>query len=131
MFLIIFVPDFSHIYFNNWMSESLREIAFAGRIYDTIVDWVNKLQNAVDTSLIQRFFKFYGISNKRDETDDDWILNYKRLEQVKSSVEAVFFDDNGKDINDEDNEINDNEEEGDYDNEWDNQKYIRIHSKFK
>lgn len=64
-----------------WTSESVREVAFAGRIYETIVDWVNRLWNVVDSSLIQRSFKCYGVSNKRDETDD-WIFDYKRLEQV-------------------------------------------------
>lgn len=68
------------------------------------MDWVNRLWNVVDTSLIQRSLKCYGVSNKRDETDD-WIFDYKCLEQVQSSDEAELLNDNSNDINDEDNEV--------------------------
>ena len=113
-------------YYNNWMSESVRELTPAGRIkrpsYETVVDWVNRSWNAIDTSLIQRSFKCCGISNKRDGTEDDWIFDYRRLDQVKSSEEVELLDEDNN-ISDEDNEINDDyydEEKRDYDNEWDN-----------
>lgn len=63
--------------YNEWMSESVRELTPAGRIkrpsYETVVDWVNKPWNAIDVNLIKRSFKCCGISSKRDGTEDDWI----------------------------------------------------------
>ena len=42
--------------YNNWMSESMKELTPAGRIkrpsYETVVDWVNRLWNAIDINLI-------------------------------------------------------------------------------
>ncbi|CAI2163843.1 10836_t:CDS:2 [Funneliformis geosporum] len=91
------------------MSESLKEL--------TSADWINRSWNAVDISLIQRSFKCYSISNKRDGTEDDWIFNYEHLEQAKSNDEVEILDDINED--DRSNDINDNHyEEGDYDNEW-------------
>jgi len=107
--------------YNEWMSESLRELTPAGRIkrpsYETVVNWVNISWNAIDISLIQRSFKCCGISNKRDGTEDDLIFNYGHLEQVKSSDEVEILDNN----NNEDNERNNNDhynEEGGDNNEW-------------
>src|SRR5437763_10103229 len=107
-------------YYNNWMSESVRELTPAGRIkrpsYETVVNWVNRSWNAIDTSLIQRSFKCCGISNKRDGTEDDWIFDYRRLEQTKSSDEITLEDEENED--DEDDEDDDYEEEENYDNDW-------------
>ena len=107
--------------YNEWMSESLKELTPAGRIkrpsYETVVDWINRSWNTIDISLIQRSFKCCGISNKQDGTEDDWIFNYERLEQAKSNDEVEILDDNVE--NDRSNDINDNcYEEGDYENEW-------------
>ena len=113
-------------YYNNWMFKSVRELTPAGRIkrpsYETVVNWVNRSWNAVDTSLIQRSFKYCGISNKRNRTEDDWIFDYRRLDQVKLSEEVELLDEDNN-ISDENNEINNDyydEEKRDYDNEWDN-----------
>ena len=103
--------------YNEWMSEYVRELTPAGRIkrpsYETVVDWVNRSWNALDVNLIRRSFKCCGISNKRDGTEDDWIFDYRRLEQTKSSDEIRFLDDEI----DEDSDVNDYEEE-DYNNDW-------------
>jgi len=57
------------------MFESLKELTPAGKIkrlsYKTVVDWVNRLWNVIDISLIQKFFKYYNISNKCDRTEDN------------------------------------------------------------
>ena len=102
------------------MSESVRELTPAGRIrrpsYETVVDWVNRSWNALDVNLIRRSFKCCGISNKRDGTEDDWIFDYRRLEQTKSSDEITLEDEENED--DEDDEDDDYEEEENYDNDW-------------
>jgi hypothetical protein len=68
--------------YNNWMSESVKELTPAGRIkrpsYETVVDWVNRSWNAVD-SLIQWSFKCCGISNKRDGTEDNLIFDSSEI----------------------------------------------------
>src|SRR5687767_7506077 len=83
--------------YNNWMFESIRELTPANRIkrlsYETVADWVNRSWNAADINLIKWFFKCYGISNKCNEIEDDWIFNYERLEQTKSSNEIEILDD--------------------------------------
>src|SRR6266498_2338642 len=95
--------------YNEWMSESLKELTPAGRIkrpsYETVVDWVNRSWNAIDIGLIQRSFKCCGISNKRDGTEDDWIFNYDRLNQTKTHDEIEILND---DENDGGNNIDDN-----------------------
>ena len=102
------------------MSESVRELTPAGRIrrpsYETVVNWVNRSWNALDVNLIRRSFKCCGISNKRDGTEDDWIFDYRRLEQTKSSDEITLEDEENED--DEDDEDDDYEEEENYDNDW-------------
>jgi hypothetical protein len=112
--------------YNDWMSESVKELTPAGRIkrpsYETVVDWVSRSWNAIDISLIQRSFKCCGISNKRDGTEDNLIFDYERLGQVKSSDEIEILDDD-KNGDDGSNNINDDyydREKRDYDNEWDN-----------
>jgi hypothetical protein len=110
--------------YNDWMSESVKELTPAGRIkrpsYETVVNWVNRSWDAIDVSLIQQSFKCCGISNKRDGTEDDWIFDYERLKQVKSSDEVEILDNDNE--NDEGNNINDDhydkEEERDYGNDW-------------
>ena len=105
--------------YNEWMSESVRELTPAGRIkrpsYETVVDWVNKSWNAVDVNLTKRSFKCCGISNKRDGTEDDWIFDYRRLEQTKSSDEITLDD---EDDEFEDSDVDNDYEEEDYDNDW-------------
>lgn len=115
--------------YNNWMSESVKELTAAGRIrrpsYETVVDWVNRSWNSIDINLIKRSFKCCGISNKRDGTEDDWIFDYNRLEQ-KNSNEEIGILDEGNDNEGNGNEGNDNEdnhydeEEEDYNNDWEN-----------
>src|SRR5437763_1850865 len=87
--------------YNNWMSESVKELTPAGRIkrpsYETVVNWVNISWNAVDISLIQRFFKCCGISNKRDGSEDDYIFDYECVGQIKSSEEVEILDDDDDD----------------------------------
>ena len=101
------------------MSESVRELTPAGRIkrpsYETVVDWVNKSWNAVDVNLIKRSFKCCGISNKRDGTEDNWIFDYRRVEQTKSSDEITLYD---EDDESENSDIDDDYEGEDYDNDW-------------
>ena len=107
--------------YNDWMTESVRELTPAGRIkrpsYETVVDWVFRSWNAIDTNLIRRFFKCCGISNKRDGSEDDWIFDYRRLEQVKSNDKVNILDDSD---NEDDNVDDENYEEEDYDNDWSN-----------
>ena len=79
-----------------------------------VVDWVNRSQNALDVSLIRRSFKCCGISNKRDRTENDWIFDYRRLEQTKSSDEITLEDEKNEDDEDDD----DYEEEENYNNNW-------------
>ena len=106
------------------MSESVRELTPAGRIrrpsYKMVVDWVNRSQNALDVSLIRRSFKCCGISNKRDGTEDDWIFDYRRLEQTKSSDEITLEDEENEDDEDDEDDENDDdyEEEENYNNNW-------------
>ena len=107
--------------YNDWMSESVKELTPAGRIkrpfYETVVDWINRSWNAIDISLIQRSFKCCGISNERDGTEDNLIFDYGHLERMRSSDEVEILDDINE--NDRSNDINNNYyEERDYDNEW-------------
>ncbi len=102
------------------MFESLKELTPAGKIkrlsYKTVVDWVNRLWNVIDISLIQKFFKYYNISNKCDRTEDNQIFNYDRLNQAKTHNEIEILND---DENDKGNNINNNHynrEERNYDN---------------
>jgi len=111
--------------YNNWISESMKELTPAGRIkrpsYETVVDWVNRSWNAIDISLIQRSFKCCDISNERDGTEDNLIFDYGHLERMRSSDEVEILDDD-KNEDDGRNNIDDHydKEEGDYNNEWDN-----------
>src|SRR3954452_25138996 len=65
------------------MAEAVKELTPAGHLkrpsYETVASWVRDSWNAVDVNLIQKSFKCCGISNKRDETEDDWIFDYNRL----------------------------------------------------
>ena len=87
--------------YNEWMSESVKELTPAGRIrrpsYETVVDWVNRSWNAVDVNLVKRSFKCCGISNNRDGTEDNWIFDYRHLEQTKSSNKITLEDEDEKD----------------------------------
>jgi hypothetical protein len=47
------------------------------------------LWDAVDVNLIQRSFKCYGISNKCDGTENDWIFNYDHLGQGNKPSDEV------------------------------------------
>jgi hypothetical protein len=114
-----------HKHYNEWMSESVRELTPAGKIkrpsYETAVDWVNQSWNAVDVNLIRRSFKCCGISNKRDGTEDDWIFDYRRLEQRKSNDEVTLDDENNEDNEYEDGDVDSdyyNEGEENYNNDW-------------
>ena len=79
--------------YNDWMVESVKELTATGKIkrpsYETVVNWVNASWNAVDINLIQRSFKYCGISNKRDGTEDELIFDYKRLGQSRQLNEEV------------------------------------------
>ena len=71
------------------MADSVKELTPAGNIkrplYETVVNWINNSQNAIDVNLIQRVFKCCGISNKRDGTEDELIFDYNYLEQSGQS----------------------------------------------
>ncbi|CAI2186496.1 16306_t:CDS:2 [Funneliformis geosporum] len=90
--------------YNEWMSESLRELTPAGRIkkpsYETVVNWVNRSWNAINI-------------------EDDWIFNYERLGQAKSGDEIEILNDNNENNRNDDIENNHyDENERNYDNEW-------------
>lgn len=109
--------------YNEWMSESVRELTPAGRIkrpsYETVVDWVSSSWNAIDVNLIKRSFKCCGISNKRDGSEDDWIYDYRRLEQIRTADEIKTSDDeDDEDSECEDSDVDDYKEEDNFDNDW-------------
>src|SRR5271154_6222165 len=107
--------------YNDWMIESIKELTSTGKIkrpsYKTVVNWVNVLWNAVDVNLIQRSFKCCGISNKRDEIEDELIFDYDHLGQSRQLNDEVEVPD---DVDDEANiDGNDyDEQEENYDNVW-------------
>ena len=79
--------------YNEWMAESIKDLTPTGKFrrpsYETVAHWVKDLWEAVDVNLIQRSFKYCGISNKRDGTEDDWIFNYDRLKQASQPNDEV------------------------------------------
>src|ERR1043166_9351367 len=109
--------------YNEWMSDSIKELTPAGRIkrpsYETVADWVNRSWNAVDVNLIKRSFKCCGISNNRDGTEDDWIFDYRRMEQTKSNDEVNDERNESEDNESENSDVDNNYDEEDYDNDWD------------
>jgi hypothetical protein len=70
--------------------------------------------------LIKRSFKCCGISNNRDGTEDDWIFDYRRMEQTKSNDEVRTSDEERNENEDNESEnsnADDDYEEEDYDND--------------
>ncbi|SRR6266542_792151 len=126
--------------YNNWMSESMKELTPTGKIkrptYETVVNWVNTSWNAVDIGIIQRSFKCCGISNKRDRSEDELIFDYEHVGQSKTRDNVEILEDtDDDDYNDKnsstDDEISSTDNEnsstdddyydkvkGNYNNEW-------------
>lgn len=108
--------------YNEWMSDSIKELTPAGKIkrpsYETVVNWVNRSWNAVDVNLIKRSFKCCGISNRRDGSEDGWIFDYRRIDQTRSNDEVRTPDDELNESEDDESE-NDDDYEEDYNNDWD------------
>jgi hypothetical protein len=115
-------------YYNKWIAETIKELIPTGKFrrpsYKTVAHWVKDLWDAVDVNLIWRSFKYCGISNKRDGTEDDWIFNYnclKQKNQLNDKVEVLSDkedESDGEYENKEDKEYNDKEKEDkEYDDE--------------
>ena len=81
------------------MADSVKELIPASNIkkpsYETVVNWVNNSWNAIDVNLIQRSFKYYSISNKRNRTEDKLIFDYNYLRQSGQSDDRVEIDNEG------------------------------------
>ncbi len=49
------------------MAEFVKELTSVDKIrrpfYKIVINWIDALWNAIDNGLIQRFFKYYSISN--------------------------------------------------------------------
>ena len=92
------------------MADSVKELTPAGNIkrpsYETVVNWVNNLWNAVNVNLIQRSFKYCDISNKRDGTEDELIFDYNHLGQLNQSDDRIEIDNEDQRVDIEEN-IND------------------------
>ncbi|GBC03018.1 hypothetical protein RclHR1_04930015 [Rhizophagus clarus] len=75
------------------MAEAVKELTLAGNLkkpsYETVANWVRDSWNAVNVDLIRKSFKCCGISNKHDETKDDWIFNYNYLGQGNQLGDGV------------------------------------------
>jgi len=103
------------------MAESVKELTSSGKIkrpfYETIVDWIKKSWNAVDTYLIQRSFKCCDISNNHDGSEDRLIFDYDHLEKSNSGDEVEvpeYLEDQKAGI-----ESDENYDYEDYNNVWD------------
>ncbi|GES79033.1 oocyte zinc finger protein XlCOF7.1-like isoform X2 [Rhizophagus clarus] len=113
------------------MAEAVKELTLAGNLkkssYETVANWVRDSWNAVDVDLIRKSFKYCGISNKHNGTEDDWIFNYDRLGQGNQLGDEVEIPSDNERGNEEDKEgETDNEyvgEEGEMDEETD-EEYV-------
>ena len=105
------------------MAETVKELTLTGKFkrpfYKTVANWIKDSQNAIDVNVIKRFFKYYGISNKCDETEDDWIFNYNRLGQTNQLNDELEdeSDEYNKDYEDEGDEGNEEGKEDEEDEE--------------
>ncbi|CAG8756352.1 14884_t:CDS:1 [Gigaspora rosea] len=93
-------------HYNEWMAESIKQLTPTGKIkrpsYETVVNWINTSWNAVDVGLIQRSFKCCGISNDRNESEDELIFDYESLEtsnEISYNVEFLDNNDNNEENN--------------------------------
>ncbi len=106
------------------MADSVKELIPAGNIkkpsYETVINWVNNLWNAIDVNLIWQSFKCCDIFNKHNGTEDELIFDYNHLKQSGQSDDRIEIDNEGQRVNIDEN-IDDyyNEQEMNYANVWD------------
>src|SRR6266480_3216584 len=98
------------------MSSTIHTLTPARRIknpsYSTVATWVKESWDEIDKHLIQRSFKYCGISTKTDSSEDNFIFDYDKL---------LDSDDNENKVVENLDNLNDNEEyseENDYKNDW-------------
>ena len=79
------------------MAEEIKELTPTGRIqkpaYNVIAQWVKKAWDNIDPALIRRSFKYCGISNNRDGSEDRQIFDFNSLER-HNSTSHVFAEEN-------------------------------------
>ena len=97
------------------MMEEIKELTPTGKLkrpsYETVANWIKDSWNAVDVNLIRRSFKCCGVSNNRDESEDDWIFNYDRLGQTDRLNDGVEIPSDK-----EDEEVQESEKDEEYEN---------------
>ncbi|PKC05112.1 hypothetical protein RhiirA5_486334 [Rhizophagus irregularis] len=70
--------------YNNWMSEAIKNYISCGKIkrpfYSLVVRWIKEGWDAIDINMIRQSFKYCGVLNAMNGTEDTLIFDFDRLE---------------------------------------------------
>ncbi len=78
-------------------------------------------QDSIDSDIIRRSFKCYGILNSLDEKENNLIFNFNKVEKVNNQGRGIEEDEDN-DISESENDSNENESDGE-NNESENNYY--------
>jgi hypothetical protein len=97
--------------YNHWMSEAIKDYTPSGKIkrpsYSLVANWVKESWEAMDTNMIKRSFKCYGVSNNVNGSEDILIyFNKVNKDNFGREVEENNEEDNDNEDDDDNNESN-------------------------
>ena len=108
-------------YYNEWMNDAIKELTPSGKIkkpsYSLVTNWVKDSWDAIDPNMIKRSFKYCGVSNNINGTEDGLIFDFFKLENVNNpgrGIEEENEDENTNEDDDNGSESESGDSESDY-----------------
>ena len=80
-------------HYNNWMNNVIKEYTPSGKIkrpsYSLATNWIKESWNAVDPNMINHSFKYCGVSNAVDGTEDNLIFDFNKVEDITNQGRGI------------------------------------------
>ncbi|CAG8700138.1 14437_t:CDS:2, partial [Cetraspora pellucida] len=86
-------PELENEIYNNGILTYTKTDCIQRPAYNLVAQWILQAWNNIDPNLIQKAFKYCGISNLRDGTENSLIFDYDRLGQHTNSRNHIYMQD--------------------------------------
>ena len=94
--------------YNQWFDKGIKEYTKAGKLkrpsYSLIADWVKEAWEAIDVNLVRKSFKYCGISNEMDGSEDNLIFDFTRIDNQTNPGRGIKSQEESEDRDDDDND---------------------------